>query len=351
MKIITLYLIKTLIHYIFIISFVLIAIISIFNFLAEFKYIGTNSYNVLNALYFLLLKIPTLVYDISIAIILISVVLAISYLSNSSQLIIIKSVGYSIKKISAITVSFSAVIMIIIMLIGEFIAPKTFEYANNYKVKMLSTNGIISPNINNLWIKNNNYTININQNLTNAIIMQIDNNKLIKIISAKKITINEHSSILNDVNINEIKANNITTKHYDNYELSLHFDNNLLNTLVKKPNSLTILELNKQINFLKNNNINAKYLIVELYARLFKLIILITAVTIAMLFLFNLPRNSSIVKNISIGIFLALFFDLVSRINSAIAIKFDYNYIMVAVMPVILILILSIFLLFKKSNK
>ena len=89
---------------------------------------------------------------------------------------------------------------------------------------------------------------------------------------------------------------------------------------------------------------------VELYKRLVKPFTLIVMILLAMLFIFGSTRDVTLGRKIFFGAALALTFELLSRVGGALALSFDFNPLLSAILPVMIIMIISITLLIRKSK-
>lgn len=355
MKIINKYIIKTLLNYILGVAFVFLTIFSFFNFLNEVSNIGINQYTIISAIYFTFLHIPELFYEQSISIILLGVILAMGNLASTSQLIVARNMGMSIVHISCIAATFAVFMFFVIAIFGEAVTSSLNYYSADYKANKLGRSNHNDNKVG-FWIKDGDYFINAKKSYENKIfgdinIVEIKNNSLKKSIFAKKMIINNNELLLQNVLINNLDDYRIIAKHYDNYKLNISFDNKIVQALEEIPYTLSIIDVYQQLSFLRKNNIKSAIFEIEFYSRLLKPFILITTILFSMLFIFGSLRDSSLGKKVFLGVAISLLFELGTRISGAIVLKFDYNYLLITIIPIVLMLILSTVLLFKKSNQ
>ena len=72
-------------------------------------------------------------------------------------------------------------------------------------------------------------------------------------------------------------------------------------------------------------------------------------ILLAMLFVFGSTREVTLGRKIFFGIAVGLSFELLSRIGGAMALSFDFNPVMSAVLPTIVVMVIAIILLIQKS--
>ena len=129
----------------------------------------------------------------------------------------------------------------------------------------------------------------------------------------------------------------------------MSFDQDLIDSLKKTPPELTTLNIIKQIQFLSDNKLRSVIFEVELYKRLIKPITLMTMILLAMLFIFGSTRDATLGRKIFFGIALGLSFEMLSRIGGAMALSFEFNPVISAVLPTIVVMVVAIILLIQKS--
>jgi len=353
MKILSKYIIKTIFISIAGIALMWVVIFSLFDFLADSKNIGVGDYLLFDSLFVLLLNAPILIYKHLIVIILIGVILALGHLASTSQLIVARSIGFSIFSISRLVISFVIFLYILIAIFGELVAPSLSEYKINYKSQLI-TGTITTSSTKGFWLKDGNKIISVVKNYDGKSFAEVDvftinNNKLSASTNAKRMAILGESAILGDVKTYIINGENLEFKAQKNKKINLLFDEKLINSLKREPVNLSIIDIYKQVKFLSDNELNSGVFKVELYKRLIKPFILIVTILFSMLFIFGSMRNSSMGKKLFLGIAISLVLELYLRVSGALSLKFGYNYLVIVLLPLILFLITTIKLLANKK--
>ena len=142
---------------------------------------------------------------------------------------------------------------------------------------------------------------------------------------------------------------NIFLKERNSYNKIVSFDKDLVDSIEKKPKDLSTWMLFKQIQFLSANKLRSGVFEVELYNRLSRPLTLITMILLAMLFIFDSTRDVTLGRKIFFGVALGLSFELLSRIGGALALSFDFSPLFSFILPSIIVMVISITLLIKKS--
>ena len=131
MKIRDRYIAKTLLIYSLIVMFVWLSIYSFFNFLSELSSVGTFNYSILEAIKYIILRIPEVAYDQASAVILIGCILGMGHLATTSQLLIFRASGLSLLRICWMTIK-NALIFIIILIIMLHLLYEKISKSLNY---------------------------------------------------------------------------------------------------------------------------------------------------------------------------------------------------------------------------
>lgn len=358
MKILTLYIAKTMAFYTLVVMLVWIGIYAFFNFLDEVKFIGQYNYTVFEATKYVFLNIPAVIYSHSSVIILLGSLLALTNLASTSQLVIIRSSGISIMQISNIVVWVALMFIAIIILIGELVAPITTEYAECLRSKALEQN-MTCRNQQEFWLKDNGFFIHVKKDFDAKSFQDITFIKLRapgvldSIIYSDNTTFNGNNlELIKPIYYQLSKNGELTTfsqNNFEKYSVQISFNQKLIKNLKKDPRTLSTWYLYKQISFLTNNNLVADIVEIEIYKRFMKPVTLVAMILFSMLFVFGSLRDASLGKKIFLGLMVSLFFELASRVIGVLSLMFDYNHFLSASIPTLIVLVIVLVLLKRKS--
>jgi len=359
MKIRDRYITKTLLSYTSVVLLVWLSIYSFFNFLEELDSIGKADYTTLEAIKYILLQMPELAYKQASPVILLGCVLGMGYLATTNQLVVLRVSGNSILKLSAITIKIALTFVIVILAFGEFFVPLASEEGEKVRAKALGQSFALQSR-EGFWIREGGNYINVINNIdsssfTDVTIYQVSpSNKIETIITSESADFDGSTTLAmknaNIISINEINNSiEITSKKRNNYNKIVSFDQDLIETIKKEPKELTTRKIYKHIQFLDDNKQASSIYKVELYKRLIKPVTLVAMILLAMLFIFGSNRDVSLGRKIFFGITLGLSFEMLSRVSGALSLSFNLSPLMSAVLPTLVIIVLAIVLLSRKS--
>ena len=358
MKIRDRYIAKTLLTYTIVVLVVWLSIYSFFNFLTEINVVGQNSYTILSAIKYIALKMPEIAYSQASAVILLGCILGMGHLATTSQLLIFRVSGASILKITGITLKNALIFVIVIITIGEFLAPISSNFAELNRSNALG-NIAVSNSQQGFWIRDGDNFINVKKNIDGKLfsgitVIQVNSsNKIERVIKSENAVFDGNSLDMSGSEIFSIDDSsffeNISLKERNSYNKTVSFDQDLIDSLKKEPRDLTTWTIIKQIQFLSDNKLRSGVFEVELYKRLIKPLTLVAMILLSMLFIFESTRNITLGRKIFFGVALGLSFEMLSRIASAMALSFDFNPLISAVLPSTLVMLISITFLIQKS--
>lgn len=358
MKIRERYIRKTLANFTLVVLVIWLGVYSFFDFLSEMSSIGQVNYTTLEAFRYIALKIPEVVYKHASPVILLGCILGMGHLAATNQLLVLRVSGISIFKLTVFTIKTALILVIAVIAIGEIFAPIASDEAEKGRSKALGQS-IASQSQEGFWIRDGENFINVQKNIDGKLFSGVtfievnSSNKISTVATSEQAIFDGKSMDMKNAEIFSIdaskKIDEIFLKERNSYNKTVSFDQDLIDSLKKEPEELTTWNIIKQIQFLSDNKLRSGIFEVELYKRLIKPITLVAMILLAMLFIFGSTRDATLGRKIFFGIALGLSFELLSRIGGAMALSFEFNPVLSAVLPTIVVMVISIVLLIKKS--
>ena len=359
MKIRERYITKTLLSFTSVVLVIWLGVYSFFNFLSEMSSIGQFNYTTLEAFRYIALLIPEVAYKHASPVILLGCVLGMGHLATTNQLLVLRVSGMSIFRLTMLTIKTALIFVIAVIAIGEIFAPIASDEAVKGRSTALDLS-IASQSQEGFWIRDGENFINVQKNIDGKLfsgvtIIEVNSsNKIATVLTSENATFDGKSLKMNNAEIFSIdgskEIDEISLKERNSYNKKVSFDQDLIDSLKKEPDELTTWNIIKQIQFLSDNKLRSGIFEVELYKRLIKPITLVAMILLAMLFVFGSTRDATLGRKIFFGVSVGLSFELLSRIGGAMALSFDFNPVMSAVLPTIVVMVVAIILLIQKST-
>lgn len=321
--------------------------------------IGKGNYTIFGMLVYMLLTLPSYIYLLIPLAVLIGVMSGMLSLVKNSEYAIMRTSGLSVYAIARILFIFGLFFAGITFLFGELIAPNTTNMAKLYKLNRI--NQTISSDLSSgIWTKDGEHTIvNIRQidianthQVNGLKFFNYSNDKdLDEYITAKSAVYNieQQSWILSDVNRIKYLESQVQITVESSYVWQSSIVPEYFNVLVIAPEEMSIFNLFTYINHLKNNNQATNRYEIALWSKLFYPLSCISMALIAIGFIPNNSRNINLAAKLFIGILIGVAFFFSNKIMGFAAVLFNWNAILSATIPTLILFIASIILVKRKT--
>ena len=343
-----LYLMKLYFRYLMTISIVFVCLIFVLNIIEEIKFFDDLNLSFLYPIIFTLLNLPTILFEISPFIFLITTQMFFLELYNRDEIIIFKQ--YGVRNLDIIKfISLISLIVGILLVLGFYTLSSNLK--NNYlifKNKFTDDNKYLAViNESGLWIKDevNDYVNiihakSIEKNLLkNVSINQMDkDHTLVQSILAEEIDI-----MNNTWKIENAKIFNVNGSKIDNRKITFKTNFNLekINNLFSNLSSLNLIQLFEQYDDYKSLG----YSTLDIESHIHKItslpIYLVIMILLGSILMFNTSYNKSKIVNLVIGILLSVFIYYINYFFNLMGINEKVPVILSVWFPFIILILLS----------
>ena len=123
MRLIDRYIGSSVVSSILVVTSILLALFTFMGFFEELDDIGRGQYDTHQALLYILLGIPSLVYQLMPMATLLGCIIGLGMLANNSELVVIRSAGVSLTRIAWSVIKIGIIVVVALVAIGEWVAP------------------------------------------------------------------------------------------------------------------------------------------------------------------------------------------------------------------------------------
>ena len=343
-----LYLMKLYFKYLMTISIVFLCLIFVLNIIEEIKFFDDLNLSFLYPVIFTLLNLPTILFEISPFIFLITTQMFFLELYNRDEIIIFKQ--YGVRNLDIIKfISFISLIVGILLVLGFYTLSSNLK--NNYlifKNKFTDDNKYLAViNESGLWIKDevNDYVNIIHaKSIEKNLLKNVSINQMDKDHSLVQSIFAEEIDIINNVwKIENAKIFNVNGTKIDNREITFKTNFNLekINNLFSNLSSLNLIQLFEQYNDYKSLG----YSTLDIESHIHKItslpIYLVIMILLGSILMFNTSYNKSKVANLVIGILLSVFIYYINYFFNLMGINEKVPVILSVWFPFIILILLS----------
>ena len=334
--------------YLMTISIVFLCLIFVLNIIEEIKFFDDLNLSFLYPVIFTLLNLPTILFEISPFIFLITTQMFFLELYNRDEIIIFKQ--YGVKNLDIIKfISFISLIVGILLVLGFYTLSSNLK--NNYlifKNKFTDDNKYLAViNESGLWIKDevNDYVNIIHaKSIEKNLLKNVSINQMDKDHSLVQSIFAEEIDIINNIwKIENAKIFNVNGTKIDNREITFKTNFNLekINNLFSNLSSLNLIQLFEQYNDYKSLG----YSTLDIESHIHKItslpIYLVIMILLGSILMFNTSYNKSKIANLVIGILLSVIIYYVNYFFNLMGINEKVPVILSVWFPFIILILLS----------
>ena len=172
MRLLDLYLGRTILNQVLLVMSVLAGIFMFVTFVDQISYLGTGRYGLWDAMWFVLLSTPRIIYEVFPMAVLLGAILGLSLLALGSELIVMRSSGISISQITVAALKLGVVLAVFALVIGEFVAPRSETMAQRVRAAALESSIERKGNFG-LWMRDKNMYVNIGEVLPDLTLQDV----------------------------------------------------------------------------------------------------------------------------------------------------------------------------------
>jgi len=134
------------------VSLVLVAVASVIEFVIQLDDVGLASYGLNEALLYVALRIPHKLFDVLPAATLIGALLGLGNLAVHREIVVMRASGVSHYKLLTAVAAAGVILIVVMLLLGESLAPKLGDYARRARTEALLDNDN-TASAQSVWLK------------------------------------------------------------------------------------------------------------------------------------------------------------------------------------------------------
>ena len=326
---------------------VLLALAGLFDFIAELDDTRGN-YQTPQVILYALLRLPNLAFEMLPVAALIGSLLGLGALAGHSEIIVMRSAGLSVMKMSGMVAVSGLVMLIVTGLIGEFIGPPLDLYARDMRMeaRLQKDEDRLGDET---WVKDGSVYLHLERISSEFEFGSIylfrfdDNNALASIAKAENSGIDENDNwILGDLRETRFQDDGVQVVQSAIAVESFEVNAELLGSALTKPLSLSARGLLVYIDYLKRNNLDASPYESELWYRVSRTLTVLIMPILALAFVFGSLRSGGAGARLMIGVVVGLAYYLASETLANSGQVFNLNPALVNWLPSLMLCLVTV---------
>ncbi len=340
---------------------------ALLGFLHELSQVN-ETYQVSEALLYTGLMFPSRLLELFPMSVLIGTLSALGNMATNSELTVMRSAGMTTWRIAGSAIKGSILLMILVVIVGEWLAPISSKSAQQLKAAAISS-GEVNLSDSGIWAKRGTQIIYakhiyndkalgevsifefamVDNNLSESQNKNTSQKPLKSITYAKSATIVDGDWYLHDIKVTEFLPSKITTQQIKSKLWQSPIQQAQLDTLTLAPEMLNFNGLIKYVEYLKSNQMDASGFMLALWRKLAQPLTIAIMIFMATSFVFGPMRSVSIGARVLTGVALGFAFYLFNQSFGPISLVYQMPPIVGAITPLIIFAGVG-FWLMKKSS-
>jgi lipopolysaccharide export system permease protein len=319
MKILREYLLRTIVTTSGLVLLVLISLSGFIEFVGQLDDIGVGDYTIAKALVWVLLKLPTVIFQLLPVAVLLGALLGLGALASRSELVVMRASGVSPRDIGRAVLLAGLLLGVIGLLLGEYIAPPLERFARQYRaVAKHGQAGLIQGE--SAWIREGNIILNVRPPANDApgsgvLVFRFDEQGgLAGIGQAESVRVEDGNQwYLNQYSESVFTPAAIEVRHADRSLAVAGINPDLLGLTVVREDTLSGAALYRYVQYLRRNGLDAHRYEVAFWARPATAVAVGFVCMLAVPFVLGPLRGGGAGSRMAAGLGIGLAWYLVSR--------------------------------------
>lgn len=349
MNVLTGYIVREILKGSFISLLLLLTLFNLFTFSDELSDLGKGGYGLKQIFYYLALTSPTVFYELMPASALLGSLFILGAMGNNHELIAMRAAGLSVFGIIKSVLLAGVVLVAISVLVGEFVAPDAEKKAQLLKATV-DGKKVMLNDLYGLWLREGKRFINVRQILDNGNLVDIsiydtdDQQHLYQATHAEQaIFLGNQQWQLEHIKQSIISTEQMRSITLDQQPLKSAIVPDLLKLAVVNPNNLSLIDLAKYVDFLKDNHQKSQQFELALWGRVVNPLVTFIMLLVSAPFVIGIKRGISVGGRMLIGVVIGMGFNIIDKIVGHLGLIYEFNPPFVAFMPSLIMLTLAIY--------
>ena len=326
---------------------VLLALAGLFEFIAELDD-TKGDYQTPRVILYTLLRLPQLAFEMLPVAVLIGALLGLGALAANSEIVVMRSAGLSIRRLSAMVASTGVILLVVTALLGEFIAPPLDYFARNMRLE--ARFGQDEDRLGNAtWVRDGPVILHLERVSSEfefgSIYMFLlnDESSLASIARAENSGIDDEDRwVLENLRETRFQDDGVRVVESSLAVENFNIDSETLGISLVKPQSLSGRGLLSYINYLKRNNLDARRYETELWYRIARTATVVVMPVLALAFVFGSLRTGGAGARLMIGVVIGLAYYLASEMLANSGQVFNFDPALIAWLPSALLVVVTV---------
>jgi lipopolysaccharide export system permease protein len=328
---------------------VLLALYFFTTLMSEMGMVGKGNYRTINAVIYSVMLLPRQAYELFPLVALVGSILGIGALASSNELTVLRAAGVSINRLTLIVMKTGLLIILLMIVMGETLAPYLEKQAQQQRLSQLALSVSLNSSAG-LWARDGNDFININSlvpggHARNIKRYRFDGIELVGVDSARSGYYENNVWVVGPVVKTQFYKNRVTTQRVKEERWTSTLTPDIVGVAAVIPENLALWELFDFIDYMQENSLASERYETAMWMRLFSPLATGGMILLAMPFVFGPLRTVTIGQRVMVGSLVGILFYLMTGVFSRLGVLFDIEPVISAGAPILLVYSLWLYLM------
>jgi lipopolysaccharide export system permease protein len=319
MSVLSRYIVRTVLAYTGLVTLVLAALGALFIFIGQQDDIGVGTYTATEAAWFVVLTLPSYLCQLLPVAALIGALLGLGNLARGSELVVMRASGITITRFCVWLGFAGALLALLMLVVGEFVAPPLGKYARQMKV-FAKFSEFSFAGSKGTWVRDGDTIISIDEQSASAqyggvqVFRIVPGREVLSVGRAETASLSEDKRWnLEDYAETRFGDSGTDSSKVARQEVSTTLSAEFLGLAVVEADGMGLRDLVAYIGHLQRNDLDATRFQIAFWARIARLTALLLVVMLALPFSLGSMRSSGQGARTVIGILIGAAFVLFSQ--------------------------------------
>ncbi|WP_118984555.1 LPS export ABC transporter permease LptG [Photorhabdus sp. CRCIA-P01] len=349
---------RTILQTILMTLFMLVSLSGIIKFVEQLRKVGQGEYTTISAGLYVLLSVPKDIQTFFPMAALLGALLGLGTLATRSELVVMQASGFTRMQIAGSVMKTAIPLVILTMVIGEWVAPQGEQMARNYRAQKMLGGSLVSTN-KGMWTIDGDDFIYIQRIVSDTEIKGVniyhfsDEKKLLSVKYAASAVYDKDNDLwkLSQVEESDLTdSKKITGSQRISADWKILLTPEQLNVVALEPEALSISGLYQYIKYLKQSEQESGRYQLNMWKKIFAPLSVAVMMLMALSFIFGPLRSVPMGVRIVTGISFGFLFYVLNEIFGPLSLVYSVPAVLAALLPSLLFLTVSIYLLLKRRQ-
>lgn len=324
-------------------------IVFLLKLLGELRDIGEGDYGLVQAFYYVFLRLPNELYQFSPLLILLGSIIGLSILSSHRELAVMRTSGFSIRRIIISLMAAAFFLVLLMSGIGESIGPNLSYRAEVHKENAQNAGqGVVTAT--GIWFHVDNNFIHVQQMVGRQLLEGVtryqfdDRHHLLAAYYAKTLTFKHNQWMMTDGVKTTFYNQRTKSIAFPQAEWDLKLNTNLLNMGLVDPNEMSLPKLIKFATYLEQNGLQANKYQYDFWRRVLQPFASLVMVFFAIPFVLGSLSTTTMGWRIVVGIMFGFTFFILDAFLGQLCVVYQLPAILAASLPLVVFGLFGLFL-------